>query len=87
MRLWLRKLVLWLLTSPLPKQQQTAREENSNYTISMASDSIAEKIVAFAKNCLNEFYNTKLYKTPPAGPHHCRITLKGRASYRIVVAF
>merc|ERR1719265_1574006 len=41
------------------------KEENSDYTTLMASDSTAKEILAFAKNRLNKFYNPKLYKAPP----------------------
>merc|ERR1719345_319564 len=41
------------------------KEENSDFTVLMASDSTAKEILAFAKNRLNKFYNPKLYKAPP----------------------
>jgi septal ring factor EnvC (AmiA/AmiB activator) len=41
------------------------KEENSDFTTLMASDSTAKEILAFAKNRLNKFYNPKLYKAPP----------------------
>jgi len=40
------------------------KEENSDFTTLMASDSTAKEILAFAKNRLNKFYNPKLYKPP-----------------------
>jgi len=41
------------------------KEENTDYTELVASDSAATEILGFAKNRLNKFYNPKLYKAPP----------------------
>jgi len=41
------------------------KEENSDYTTLMASDTAARELLGFAKNRLNKFYNPKLYKAPP----------------------
>merc|ERR1719261_1437909 len=40
------------------------KEESSDYTNLMASNSAATEILGFAKNRLNKFYNPKLYKEP-----------------------
>merc|ERR1719171_2118264 len=41
------------------------KEENSEFSSLMASDSAAKELLGFAKNRLNKFYNPKLYKAPP----------------------
>merc|ERR1719210_220657 len=41
------------------------KKENAEYKELMASDAAAKKVLGFAKNRLNKFYNPKLYKTPP----------------------
>jgi len=41
------------------------KEEHSEFTELMASDSAAKEVLGFAKNRLNKFYNPKLYKPPP----------------------
>merc|ERR1712232_320734 len=41
------------------------KEEHSDYTELMASDSAAKELLAIAKNRLNKFYNPKLYKPAP----------------------
>merc|ERR1719160_284351 len=40
------------------------KEESSDYTNLMASNTAAKEILGFAKNRLNKFYNPKLYKEP-----------------------
>lgn len=40
------------------------KEENTEFTSLMASDTAAKEILGFAKNRLNKFYNPKLYKAP-----------------------
>merc|ERR1719436_73948 len=43
----------------------TRKEENTEFTELMASDTAAKELLGFAKNRLNKFYNPKLYKPPP----------------------
>jgi len=42
------------------------KDENAEYKALIASDGAAQELLAFAKNRLNQFYNPKLYKPPPA---------------------
>merc|ERR1719265_1510747 len=44
---------------------QQRKEENTDYTELIASDSAAKQLLGFAKNRLNKFYNKALYKAPP----------------------
>merc|ERR1719326_741860 len=41
------------------------KEENSDYTTEMASNTACIELIGVAKNRLNKFYNPKLYKAPP----------------------
>jgi len=41
------------------------KEENSEYTQLMASNTAAKELIGMAKNRMNKFYNPKLYKPPP----------------------
>jgi hypothetical protein len=41
------------------------KEENTDFTNLMASDTAAKELIEFAKNRLNKFYNPKLYKPAP----------------------
>jgi len=41
------------------------KEENTEFTELMSSDSAAKEILGFAKNRLNKFYNPSLYEAPP----------------------
>merc|ERR1712060_665050 len=41
------------------------KDENTEYKALIASDTAATKVLEFAKNRLNKFYNPKLYKAPP----------------------
>ena len=50
----------------LPKQLPTARWKIQDFKTLFASDSAAEELLASAKNCLNKFYNPKLYKPEEA---------------------
>merc|ERR1719409_240811 len=45
----------------------TRKEENEEYTETMAADTAAEQLLQLAKNRLNKFYNPKLYKPPQKG--------------------
>jgi len=53
------------LDKSVAEATEQRKEENSDYTELMASDSAAKEILGFAKNRLNKFYNPKLYKAPP----------------------
>merc|ERR1719473_2434626 len=53
------------LDKQVAEATEQRKEENSDFTTLMASDSTAKEILAFAKNRLNKFYNPKLYKAPP----------------------
>merc|ERR1719453_2795280 len=41
------------------------KEENEEFTATMAANAACKELIAFAKNRLNKFYNPKLYKAPP----------------------
>merc|ERR1712118_243073 len=41
------------------------KEENEEYSALMASNQAAMKLILFAKNRMQKFYNPKLYKPPP----------------------
>jgi len=41
------------------------KEENADYKSLMAADTAAKKLLEFAKNRLNQFYNPSLYVAPP----------------------
>jgi len=53
------------LDKSVAEATEQRKEENSDYTVLIASDSTAKEILAFAKNRLNKFYNPKLYKAAP----------------------
>jgi len=44
----------------------TRKEEHDDFVETLAQNSAAKDILAFAKNRLNKFYNPKLYVAPPA---------------------
>merc|ERR1719436_1037287 len=44
---------------------ETRKAEHDDYVETMANNSGAKELLAFAKNRLNKFYNPKLYKAPP----------------------
>ena len=50
----------------MPKQLPTARRKIQYFKTLFASDSAAKELLSFAKNCLNKFYNPKLYKPEEA---------------------
>jgi len=52
------------LDKSVAEATEQRKEENSEYTASMASNSAAKELLEFAKNRLNKFYNPKLYKAP-----------------------
>merc|ERR1719329_281220 len=47
---------------------ETRKEENEDYTTTMASNTAAKDLINFAKNRMQKFYNPSLYKAPPAAP-------------------
>merc|ERR1719364_575651 len=53
------------LDKAVAEATETRKEENEEYTETMAADSAAEELLQLAKNRLNKFYNPKLYKPPP----------------------
>jgi septal ring factor EnvC (AmiA/AmiB activator) len=44
----------------------TRKVEHDDYVETLAANTAAKDILAFAKNRLNKFYNPKMYKAPPA---------------------
>merc|ERR1719359_1569606 len=56
------------LDKSVAEATENRKEENSDYTDLMASDTAALEILEMAKNRLNKFYNPKLYKPPPTTP-------------------
>merc|ERR1719265_1050932 len=53
------------LDKQVAEATEQRKEEASDYTILMASNTAAKELILFAKNRLNKFYNPKLYKPPP----------------------
>merc|ERR1719326_16448 len=53
------------LDKSVAEATEQRKEEHSDYTELMASDTQAKELLEFAKNRLNKFYNPKLYKAPP----------------------
>merc|ERR1719478_1051444 len=53
------------LDKDVAEATQQRKEENEEYTETMAADTAAEELLQLAKNRLNKFYNPKLYKPPP----------------------
>merc|ERR1719487_524989 len=56
------------LDKSVAEATENRKEENSDYTDLMASNTAALEILEMAKNRLNKFYNPKLYKPPPTTP-------------------
>jgi len=54
------------LDKDVAESTETRKEEHSDYSDLIASDSAAKDLLAMAKNRLNKYYNPKLYKAPPA---------------------
>jgi len=54
------------LDKSVAEATEQRKEENSDYTELLASNSAAKEILKFAKNRLNKFYNPKLYKAAAA---------------------
>jgi chromosome segregation ATPase len=53
------------LDKAVAEATEQRKQENTEFTELMASDSAAKEVLGFAKNRLNKFYNPKLYKAPP----------------------
>merc|ERR1719378_1097217 len=53
------------LDKDVAEATEQRKEENVEYTETMAADTAAEQLLQLAKNRLNKFYNPKLYKPPP----------------------
>jgi len=53
------------LDKSVAEATEQRKEEHSDFTELMASDTSAKQLLDFAKNRLNKFYNPKLYKPPP----------------------
>merc|ERR1719389_129154 len=53
------------LDKSVTEATEQRKEEASDYTSLMASNTAAKQLLEFAKNRLNKFYNPKLYKAPP----------------------
>merc|ERR1719284_1604920 len=53
------------LDKSVKEAMETRKEENEDYTTTMASNTAAKELIEFAKNRLQKFYNPSLYKAPP----------------------
>jgi len=53
------------LDKSVAEATEQRKEENSEYTELMASNTAAKELILFAKNRMQKFYNPKLYKPPP----------------------
>jgi len=53
------------LDKDVAESTETRKDEHSEFTELMASDTSAKEILGLAKNRLNKFYNPKMYKSPP----------------------
>jgi len=53
------------LDKSVAEATETRKEEHDDYVETLAANSAAKDLLAFAKNRLNKFYNPKLYKAPP----------------------
>merc|ERR1719486_1343019 len=53
------------LDKSVAEATEQRKEEHSDFTELMASDTSAKELLESAKNRLNKFYNPKLYKAPP----------------------
>merc|ERR1712151_506998 len=53
------------LDKAVAEATEQRKEENKAFTEMMASDSAAKELLGIARNRLNQFYNSKLYKAPP----------------------
>jgi chromosome segregation ATPase len=53
------------LDTNVAKATEQRKEENTEYTQLMASNTAAKELIGMAKNRMNKFYNPKMYKPPP----------------------
>jgi len=53
------------LDKEVAEATEQRKEENEEFTETMAADTAAKQIIEIAKNRMNKFYNVKLYKPPP----------------------
>merc|ERR1719305_744336 len=53
------------LDKSVAEATETRKEEHDDYVETLAANTAAKDLLAFAKNRLNKFYNPKLYKAPP----------------------
>merc|ERR1719253_1729019 len=53
------------LDKSVAEATETRKEEHDDYVETLAQNTAAKDLLAFAKNRLNKFYNPKLYKAPP----------------------
>merc|ERR1719313_2503560 len=53
------------LDKSVAEATEQRKDENSDYTTLMASNTAAKELILFAKNRMQKFYNPKLYKPPP----------------------
>jgi hypothetical protein len=53
------------LDKQVAEAMETRKEENEDYTTTMASNTAAKDLINFAKNRMQKFYNPSLYKAPP----------------------
>merc|ERR1719454_1142858 len=53
------------LDKSVAEATETRKEEHDDFVETLAANTAAKDLLAFAKNRLNKFYNPKLYKAPP----------------------
>merc|ERR1719409_541804 len=53
------------LDKSVAEATETRKKEHDDYVVTLAANSAAKDLLAFAKNRLNKFYNPALYKAPP----------------------
>jgi len=53
------------LDKSVAEATETRKKEHDDYVETLAANTAAKDLLAFAKNRLNKFYNPKLYKAPP----------------------
>jgi len=56
---------LTALDKQVAEAMETRKEENEDYTTTMASNTAAKELILFAKNRMSKFYNPTQYKAPP----------------------
>merc|ERR1719248_179259 len=53
------------LDKSVAQATQQRKEENAEYTSTLAANNAAKELIEIAKNRMQKFYNPKLYKPPP----------------------